>query len=232
MSNLHRRFFRQLILIGLLLTVPGSGRGVRAEVGVDDLPLTVVVSPQPGDTLAILLSGDGGWSSLDRVLSSALAERGMTVIGWNSLRYYWTPRTPDMAASDLARILKHYRTALKRRRIVLIGYSLGADVLPFLARRLPAELKTDIEKIVLLAPGTRAHFEFKLVDWLGGTRDGPDVASEVAQLAGTPLLCVRGARERDSLCPKLDATMARTITLRGGHHFDRDYAGLARLILE
>src|SRR5574340_1003203 len=104
MSNLHRRFFRQLILIGLLLTVPGSSRGVRAEVGVDDLPLTVVVSPQPGDTLAILLSGDGGWSSLDRVLSSALAERGMTVIGWNSRMRLAAQRTKhELSVSSAAK---------------------------------------------------------------------------------------------------------------------------------
>lgn len=103
-------------------------------------------------------------------------------------------------------------------------------MLPFLVRRLPAELKTHIEKVVLLGPSTQAHFEFKLTDWLGGTRGGLDVYSEVAQLTGTPLLCIRGAKERDSLCPKLDPTLARTVTLPGGHHFDRDYAGLARLI--
>jgi type IV secretory pathway VirJ component len=200
--------------------------------GVGDLPLTVVAAQQAGDTLAILLTGDGGWAGLDRALSSALAAKGMTVIGWDSLRYYWTPRTPDAAARDLARILAHYRAALKRPRIVLIGYSSGADVLPFLARRLPAELKTHIEKVVLLGPGTRAHFEFRLADWLGGARDGLDVYSEVSQLTGMSLLCVRGAEERDSLCPRLDVTMARSVTLPGGHHFDGDYAGLARLILE
>lgn len=211
---------------------PAQAETSQAEVGVDDLPLVAVAAQQPGDTLAILLTGDGGWAGLDKELASALAARGMAVIGLDSLRYYWTPRTPDAAARDLARILAHYRTALKRPRIVLIGYSFGAEVLPFLARRLPAELKAHIEKVVLLGASPRAHFEFKLTDWLGGTEKGLDVSSEVAQLTGMSLLCVRGAAERDSLCPELDATMARSVTLPGGHHFDGDYAGLARLILE
>ena len=211
---------------------PAPAESPQAEVGVGDLPLVAVAARQPGDTLAILLTGDGGWAGLDRALASALAASGMAVIGWDSLRYYWTPRTPDAAARDLARVLEHYRTALKRQRIVLIGYSFGAEVLPFLARRLPAELKAHIEKVVLLGSGTRAHFEFKLTDWLGGARDGLDVYSEVAQLTDMPLLCVRGAEEHDSLCPRLDATMARSVTLPGGHHFDGDYAGLARLIQE
>lgn len=93
-------------------------------------------------------------------------------------------------------------------------------------------MKTHIEKVVLLGPGTEAHFEFKLTDWLGESGDGLDVYSEVARLTGTRLLCVRGVKERDSLCPKLSTTTARTVTLPGGHHFDGDYAGLARLIQE
>lgn len=56
--------------------------------------------------------------------------------------------------------------------------------------------------------------------------------SEVARLTGMSVQCVHGAEERDSLCPKLDARMARSVTLPGGHHFDGDYAGLARLIQE
>lgn len=204
----------------------------QAEPGLGDLPLVTVAARRPGDTLAVLLTGDGGWAGLDRALASALAEGGVAVVGWDSLRYYWTPRTPDAAARDLARILAHYRTALRRPRIILIGYSFGADVLPFLARRLPTEVKRDIEKVVLLGPGPRARFEFKLAEWLGRTSDGLDVHSEVVQLAGLPLLCVRGAEEADSLCPRLDPAVARIVTLPGGHHFDGDYAGLARLILE
>lgn len=100
---------------------PASAEASKAGGGVGDLPLVTVATHRPGDTLAILLTGDGGWAGLDR----ALAARGVAVIGWDSLRYYWTPRTPDMAARDLARILEHYRTALMRQRIILVGYSLA-----------------------------------------------------------------------------------------------------------
>jgi type IV secretory pathway VirJ component len=204
-----------------------------ATARLDDLPLVEVAASQPGDTLAILLTGDGGWAGLDKELSATLASRGIPVIGWDSLRYYWTPRTPDAAARDLARILAHYQTALKRNKFILIGYSFGADVLPFLARRLPGEMKTHIERVVLLGPSTHAHFEFKFTDWLGGADEGPDVLSEVAQLTGTPLLCLHGSDDaRDSLCARLGAGMGSSIALPGGHHFDGDYAGLARLILE
>ncbi|OJW94026.1 alpha/beta fold hydrolase [Thiobacillus sp. 65-1402] len=211
---------------------PAPGVPLRAAKGVGYLPLVEVAAGRPGDTLAILLTGDGGWAGLDRGLAAALAERGVAVIGWDSLQYYWNPRTPDAAARDLASVMEYYRTALKRQRIILIGYSFGAEVLPFLASRLPAELKAHIEKIVLLGPGTRAHFEFKLADWLGGAEGGQEVSSEIARLGGLPVECVHGSEEHDSLCTQLDAGLARSVTLPGGHHFDGDYAGLARLIRE
>ncbi|MHB1093170.1 AcvB/VirJ family lysyl-phosphatidylglycerol hydrolase [Thiobacillus sp.] len=205
---------------------------IPKETSVNELPLITVGATQPGDTLAILLTGDGGWAGLDKALSATLAARGIPVIGWDSLRYYWTPRTPDTAARDLARILTYYQTTPKQKKFILIGYSFGADVLPFLVRRLPGELKSRIEKVILLAPGTHAHFEFKLADWLGGADDGLDIRNEVAHLTDTPLLCLYGSGDRDSLCPGLGAGMGKSVALPGGHHFDGDYAGLARLITD
>ena len=99
-----------------------------------DLPLLELPEPgSTGDTLAIIVSGDGGWAGLDRDVASQLAERGFPVVGLNTLQYFWTPRTPDGAAADLARILRTYLAAWKRKDALLIGYSLGAEVLPYYA---------------------------------------------------------------------------------------------------
>jgi len=46
-----------------------------------------------------------------------------------------------------------------------------------------------------------------------------------------PVLCIYGADENDSLCPKLDAKRFTVVKLKGGHHFDGDYAALAQRIL-
>ena len=60
---------------------------------VKDLPL--IEMPTTGaknDTLAVILSGDGGWASIDRDLGNTFVDRGLAVVGLNSLRYFWTPR--------------------------------------------------------------------------------------------------------------------------------------------
>src|SRR5881628_1208854 len=108
---------------------------------VDNLPLIKVPAKAPGrDELAVLLTGDGGWAQTDKGLSEALTKGGIPVVGWNSLRYFLKRRDPDRSAKDLERILRHYLPLWHKERVILIGYSFGADVMPFLASRLPPDL--------------------------------------------------------------------------------------------
>jgi hypothetical protein len=41
-----------------------------------------------------------------------------------------------------------------------------------------------------------------------------------------------GSHEKDTLCPDLPQGVVDAVRLEGGHHFDGDYRGLGRLILE
>ena len=105
------------------------------------LPLVEVPAKQPaGDLLAVIVSGDGGWAGIDHDVANDLASKGVPVVGLNSLQYFWNARTPDGAAADLQRIARHYLPAWGRQQLLLVGYSLGADVLPFMASRLPPDL--------------------------------------------------------------------------------------------
>ena len=58
-----------------------------------------------------------------------------------------------------------------------------------------------------------------------------DPTGEVYRIAGIPVSCIYGDGDQDSLCPKLDPAKVRVVKLPGGHHFNGDYAGLARVIL-
>ena len=145
--------------------------GPRATApAVADLAL-VEVLPQnrsDGNVLAVVLSGDGGWAEIDKSIAAGLATAGVPVVGWSSLDYYWSPRTPERAAADLARIVEHYTTAWQKGRVLIIGYSFGADVAPFLVNRLQDSTRNRIASVVLLSPSDTATFEFHLASWLGG----------------------------------------------------------------
>lgn len=202
-----------------------------------DLPLIEVpATGQPNeagrDLLAVMISGDGGWAGLDREVGNAIATHGIPMVGFNSLKYFWTPRTPDQAAKDVLEVITHYLKTWDKKRLILIGYSFGADVLPFIYNRLPDAVKAKTDLVVLMGPSTSAQFEFHLSNWLGGASDGAlSTLPEAKEMKGRNLVCLYGKGEADSLCPGLDGSLMRVIALPGGHHFDGDYPALARRIL-
>ncbi|MBV6418345.1 MAG: hypothetical protein CMLOHMNK_03163 [Steroidobacteraceae bacterium] len=185
------------------------------------------------DTLAVLLTGDGGWAGLDQDVSAALAARGIPVVALNSLKYFWHARTPDEAARDLLHIVQVYGAKWARHDVLLIGYSFGADVLPFLYRRLPAEVQDRVRSISLLGLSDNATFEFHLSDWIpGNSGDGYPTVPEIAALRGARVLCLYGADEKHTACPSLHGPAVHVEELAGGHHFDGDYAALAQRIID
>lgn len=212
-----------------------AARSARSSPSaVADLPLVEVPSASSGGArMAVFYSGDGGWASLDQGVSSVLAARGLPVVGFDCLKYFWQARTPEKAAEDLVRILDHYRDRWQARGVVLVGYSFGADVLPFLASRLPPEAAARIELLALLGPSPKAVFEFHLSDWIGGgSAAGRPVAPEIWKLATTPILCLYGDQEDESLCRSALPPAVTAVPLKGAHHFGGDYQALAQAILE
>lgn len=208
----------------------------RAAIGapptqLSDLPVVEVPTKTPGKRFAVLISGDGGWASIDKALAAALAKDGMPVIGIDSLRYFWKARTPEGLTDDMDRVIRYYAARWQRSEVVFIGFSQGADVLPFVYNRLPQRTKDSIQLNVLLAPGQKAAFEFHVANWLGKSGDKP-ILPEAVKLKASHTVCFYGTDEKaDALCPLLDASQTRTVAMPGGHHLRGDYDALAAQIL-
>jgi len=221
------------VLACALLGLPGTPPIESPASDVADLPITEVAaiagsSPQ----LALLLTGDGGWAALDHGVSTRLAESGVPVVGLNSLKYFWRPRTPEGAAADVDRVLRHYLAAWNKGQVLLIGYSFGADVLPSIVNRLPSDLRARVVSISLIGLAHDVTWEVRVTDWLPGLAPtGTPIASEIERLPPIPLLCLHGADER-SLCPELRPDRASVVSVGKGHHLDGDYAAIADRILE
>jgi type IV secretory pathway VirJ component len=188
-------------------------------------------SAAPSDAFAIIMSGDGGWAGLDQDIAAALSARGIPVVGLDSLRYYWTARTPDSVAADTDRMIRYYMSHFGKKRVLLIGYSQGADVLPFAVNRLPQATRAQVALTAILGMSEHALFEFHVSSWISDDTSGPATLPEVNRITGMPVLCIYGEDEHDSLCPKLDPSKFKIVKVKGGHHFDGDYAALANDIL-
>ena len=200
---------------------------------VSNLPVNEVhAETNSSDELAILITGDGGWAGLDQELAARLAADGVPTVGLNSLKYFWTERTPDETAKDIARIMSHYLAAWNKQHVLLVGYSFGADVLPFVVNRLPPDLRARVATVSLLGVDSNASFEIKIAGWVGADDGGPATQPEVAAMGGVPVLCIYGEGETDSICPGLPKEPQHTLAEIGkGHHFSGEYSSLADRIL-
>ena len=219
-----------LLMLLLVCALQLPLRAAHAD-SVRDLPLVEVPAAADGDMLALLISGDGGWASLDQQVSAELARRGIAVVGLSSLKYFWQSRTPEVAARDVADVLHHYLSTWQRSRIALIGYSRGADVMPFIVTRLPADLRARLTSVSLLGLATGAQFEVSFAEWLHPAPSIP-VAPELSRIDTVPVLCVYGEGEQDSLCPSLALSNVTRLKRGDGHHFGGDYRTLGQIVAE
>jgi type IV secretory pathway VirJ component len=162
-----------------------------------------------------------------------LTKAGLGVLGWDSLRYFWHEKTPDRLAQDLDAAIARYSKEWNTRDVVLIGYSFGADVMPFAYNRLRDETRAKVKQMSLLGFTDSAEFEIHISDWLG--RDSSESVPNRDELPRIPpsiVQCFYGEDEDDTICPELEKNGVETIRTTGEHHFDGDYPALARKILE
>lgn len=203
----------------------------RVPSTLSDLPLVEVDSHGPPKRLAVFYSGDGGWAQLARSVSSELASAGTRVVGVNSLRYFWSPRRQDEATQDLERILRTYLPAeATPDRVMLIGYSRGADVLPFMVNRLPEHLRARVGSLVLIAPGHETTFEIHVGAWLSRADPGLPVIPQIERL-NVRLLCLYGDDDTDAVCTALAGDQIASVQIGKGHHLGGAYGEIAKRIL-
>ena len=211
-----------------------AGRVAAPPAVLGDLPVIEVPAQSntgSSDWFAIIMSGDGGWAGLDQDIAAALSAKGIPVVGLDSLRYFWTARTPEGLAADTDRMIRYYQSHFAKKRVLLIGYSQGADVLPFAVNRLAETTKAQVALTAILGMSEHALFEFHVSSWISDDASGPATLPEVNRISGMPVLCIYGEDEHDSLCPKLDAKKFLLLKVKGGHHFDGNYAALSDEIL-
>lgn len=211
------------MIAALLITLAG--------LPVVERPATINAG---GNTVAIMITGDGGWRPVDERVTKRLRAAGIPVAGLLAPDYFRKRRTPDESAADLDRIIRFYQEKWQKPRVVLIGYSRGADSLPFMVNRLSPEIREVVDLVALLAP--EPWIDFKFNPWWSPARyfhHEPQypVLPEVEKMRALRVTCVYGENEKDSLCPSLDPAYFTIVREPGGHHFGGKYDEVANAIL-
>ncbi|SIT39176.1 Virulence factor family protein [Paraburkholderia ribeironis] len=215
------------------LLTPHLQAASASDDDVSDLPLIELPAAHPNGLMAIVISGDGGWRDLDKTIAQALQKDGVSVVGWDSLRYFWSEKPPAQTSRDLARVIQTYGARWHAQHIALIGYSFGADVMPFAYNRLPDAQRAKVSLISLLGFAPDADFQIRVGGWLGmpASDKALKVRPELTRVPPAIVQCFYGENEKDTLCPALGKTGIDVIRTSGDHHFGGDYNALERHIL-
>jgi type IV secretory pathway VirJ component len=200
---------------------------------VAELPLVELPASSPSRLMAVFFSGDGGWRDIDRTVGEDLQSLGVSVVGWDSVRYFWSKKTPDQTASDLSTVILAYSAKWHRDRVALIGFSFGANIIPAAYDRLRQSLKDRVPMISLLSPEPAADWEIRVAGWLGAppSAEATPLGPEIEKIPGKLIQCFYGNKDTGSYCPDLARHGAEVIEKDGMHHFDGNYPLIAHQIL-
>ncbi len=208
--------------------------GRSGERGHSELPVSIIRPEGAVTGLAIIISGDGGWRDIDKSIGEWLAQRGVAIVGIDSLRYFWSKKSPEDVAADLALLFEHYGTEFGTNHYALIGFSFGSDIVPDVWPELPTAVKDRVSLVSLMALGTNADFEVTVGGFIGSpSAESRPLVPLLHQLPLDRTQCIYGkeeAADNETSCTAAELGRAERIALDGGHHFDGDYSKAAEAI--
>ena len=200
----------------------------------NNLPLVLIQSNAKEKLpLAFFISGDAGWSSFDQTLCEKLAEKGMSVIGLDARKYFWDEKKPKEVADEIETVILQYLKKWGSNSFVLIGYSFGACVAPFIANNFSSSLKKTLKGVYCISPDETCDFEVHISDMLNfNFKEKFDVLSELKKIAPLKPVCIFGKDEHAVLLKHFSIPEIKIETLPGNHHYNKDYNALALIVVK
>jgi type IV secretory pathway VirJ component len=208
---------KKLIVILLLIS--------SKLMGQNALPVTEYKGTNAVLPLICYLTGDGGINAFSKSLIQSWNSRGYSVVVLNSKSYFWKKQTPEQATTDVNNLLLKYMAAWKCTTAILMGYSFGADVLPFIQNRLPATTSNKLTKLVMISPSNTTDFEVHL--FYG--KSGSSVPAEINKLT-KPGLVIFGKDEKDTPTTISNPKVA-VLSLPGDHHYNDDANAMVQQVI-
>ena len=195
------------------------------------LPLSLYSSPDTTKPIIFYVSGDGGFNKFSTSFMQTLNKQGYAVIGLNAKDYFWTRRKPKEAAVAIEAAIDESNKQWKRSNIVLIGYSFGADVAPFMLTNFSPALALKVTRLILLSPSPKTDFEVHVMQMLGwGNSSGESVPAEINKII-KPVVFIVGDDEKEFPFSQLTIKNKEIIKMPGGHHYDGDVNALSKQIV-
>jgi type IV secretory pathway VirJ component len=223
---------RYLLLVLSFLFFESSA---MAQTDLNKLPVTVKVPAGGAQQKPVIfyLTGDGGMKKFSVDMVTILASHGYPVIGLNTLKYFWNKKTPQQAAADVTALLNYYSNQWNNHSYIFIGYSMGADVLPFIYQQLSPAFKEETQQLVFMSPSASTDMVVHISDMLGksSTPGSMNVPAAMNTINNKPLLLIFGQNENDFDLKAITISNYKSLVLPGGHHYNDDAQGVVQQIM-
>lgn len=205
----------KLIAIFLLLVFNNAG-------AQRSLPISVFKGSDSTKPLLLYVSGDGGLSNSFSPLLKRMNSLGFSIIGLNAQSYFWKKKKPQRATEDFTKLITGYMNAWHCKSFALIGYSFGADVIPFIRNRLPPGLATMDKHTILMSPSKKTDFEIHILGMIGcEIGGGYNIPKEINNMKG-PVTIFFGSEEHKFPKQEITNENIHFASLPGGHHYHSD----------
>ncbi|MET0355523.1 MAG: AcvB/VirJ family lysyl-phosphatidylglycerol hydrolase [Cellvibrio sp.] len=215
------------------LTDQRSSDTSDSDLPIIEVPVDEKATTQKS-TLVVLITGDGGWAAIDKNIAKILAAQGIPTVALDALSYFWKARTPEETTRDVESIIGQYLEKWNKKDVILIGYSFGADVLPFIANNLTDESKKQLALVALLGMGKTAAFEFRLSSWMNADKSSSrlPILPEIQKMKWANTICIYGLDDTSANCLPTVEMGVKAISMPGDHHFNEKYEDLVQHILD
>lgn len=182
--------------------------------------------------LVFYVSGDGGYTSFSEGLCAGINNAGYKVTSLNSKSYFDDKKSAQQTTDDIANYLNH-QFRKKDQQFILIGYSFGADITPFVVNLFPDSIKKKLISVILLSPSISTDFETHVWDKLGWEKKrSMDVVAEVNKLGSMKTVIILG--KDDSAFPISSIKLKNYVheLLPGGHHYEGNTDEVAKTMMK
>lgn len=195
------------------------------------LPVSVFKGSDTSKPVLFYISGDGGWNKFSTAFVRDLNAKGYEIVGLNAREYFWHKKEAAQTAKDMSSVITDHMKEKKNKSYILIGYSFGADVMPFVVTLGEPGITDHLKYIILMSPSPNTDFEVHISELLGvGSSNGDSVPAEINKIT-KPVLLLFGDKEDDFPVKDVHIKNYKIEKLPGGHHYDGDPAAVCSAIL-
>ncbi|WP_173780618.1 AcvB/VirJ family lysyl-phosphatidylglycerol hydrolase [Frigoriflavimonas asaccharolytica] len=176
------------------------------------------------------ISGDGGFNTFSQSMGKDLHNLGYDVFALDTKDYFWQNKSPQEASEDTEKFLKKMTKHRDNKKVILIGYSYGAEVAPFIYNRFDDDFKENISKLIIIGPTAVNDFKIHLDEYVfKPVQYGYSVVKEVNKLGSLPFTLVVSDDEVNAF-PKNKITLKsyEYMHLAGSH----DFSGNTQMVVD